>query len=145
MSPGIAGAATGRWNCFWRLGSTTTGFTVNDVDIHECIFSDMGYAYVSFGASLGIPCHDNVVSNIADIYSDTISTFQYRIQVTGNYNYLQQNRVANQVRALLLTAIRSAILWRQLGGSRWQFLFYRKPMLLACRALIAEAKQQQAH
>ncbi len=69
--------------------------------------------------------HDNVVANIADIYSDTISKFQYRIQVTGEYHYLQQQRVANQIRTLLLAAIRAATLWRQIGGNRWQLLFYR--------------------
>ncbi|WP_370978801.1 high frequency lysogenization protein HflD [Agaribacterium sp. ZY112] len=87
--------------------------------------------------------HDNVVSNIADIYSDTISTFQYRIQVTGNFNYLQQDRVANQVRSLLLAAVRSAMLWRQLGGSRWQLVLYRKAILDVCRELIKEAKQDR--
>ncbi|WP_239923489.1 high frequency lysogenization protein HflD [Agaribacterium haliotis] len=89
------------------------------------------------------PTHDNLVSNIADIYSDTISTFQYRIQVTGNYNYLQQDRVAAQVRALLFAAIRSAMLWRQLGGSRLQLFFYRKQLVAASRELIDEAKKQQ--
>ncbi len=86
--------------------------------------------------------HDNLISNIADIYSDTISKFQYRIQVTGNYHYLQQDRVANQVRTLLLAAIRSSMLWRQLGGSRWQFVFYRSHIIDNCRALIKEAKEQ---
>lgn len=86
------------------------------------------------------PAHDNTVSNIADIYSDTISKFQYRIQVTGNYNYLQQDRVANQVRTLLLAAIRASTLWRQIGGSRWQFIFHRAAILEACHELIREAK-----
>lgn len=75
--------------------------------------------------------HDNVIANIADVYSDTISKFQFRIQVVGEYHYLQQQRVANQVRTLLLCAIRAATLWRQVGGSRWQLLFYRRK-LRAC-------------
>jgi high frequency lysogenization protein len=70
--------------------------------------------------------HDNVVGNLGQIYSETISTFRFRIQVMGNYNYLQQTRIASQIRALLLAGIRSAILWRQLGGSRWQLLLQRK-------------------
>lgn len=72
--------------------------------------------------------HDNVIGNIADVYTDTLSKFPYRIQVTGEYSYLQQPRVANQVRVLLLAGIRSATLWRQLGGTRLHLLFYRKPM-----------------
>lgn len=87
--------------------------------------------------------HDNVIRNIADTYSDTISKFQYRIQVSGDYNYLQQDRVANQIRALLLAAIRAATLWRQLGGSRWQFLWHRDAIMQACHELIKEAKEAQ--
>lgn len=70
--------------------------------------------------------HDNVIANLGTLYSETISTFRFRIQVNGDYNYLQQQRIANQIRALLLAAIRSAILWRQVGGNRWQLLLNRK-------------------
>lgn len=69
--------------------------------------------------------HDNVIANIADLYSQTISTFSLRIQVKGEYNYLQQKRVADQVRTLLLAAIRSAILWHQNGGSVWRLILAR--------------------
>jgi len=84
--------------------------------------------------------HDNVVSNIADIYADTISKFQYRIQVTGEYNYLQQKRLAGQIRALLLAAIRAITLWRQIGGSRWQLLFYRARIIEANTQLLKECQ-----
>jgi high frequency lysogenization protein len=70
--------------------------------------------------------HDNVISNLGTLYTETLSTFRFRIQVNGDYNYLQQQRIANQIRALLLASVRSAILWRQVGGNRLQLLFYRK-------------------
>lgn len=70
--------------------------------------------------------HDNVIANLGTLYTETLSTFRFRIQVNGDYNYLQQQRIANQIRALLLAAVRSAILWRQVGGNRLQLLFYRK-------------------
>ena len=72
--------------------------------------------------------HDNVIGNLGQVYSETISTFRFRIQVMGDYNYLQQTRIASQIRALLLASIRSAMLWRQLGGNRWQFLLQRKAL-----------------
>ena len=84
--------------------------------------------------------HDNVVGNIADIYTDTISTLPYRIQVSGEYAYLQQPRVANQIRSLLLAAIRAATLWRQLGGSRWQLLFHRQKLVELCVSLQRDAQ-----
>lgn len=85
--------------------------------------------------------HDNVIGSVADIYTDTISTFTYRIQVTGEYNYLQQNRVASQVRVLLLAGIRAATLWRQAGGSRWQMLTSRRKIEAAAAELLREAKR----
>jgi high frequency lysogenization protein len=70
--------------------------------------------------------HDNVIANLGSLYSETLSTFKFRIQVNGDYNYLQQERIANQIRALLLAGIRSAMLWRQLGGNHMHLLFNRK-------------------
>jgi len=43
--------------------------------------------------------------------------------------YLQQSTNAARIRALLLAGIRSARLWRQLGGHRWQLLFSRRKLL----------------
>lgn len=91
------------------------------------------------------PSHDNLIANLADIYTQTISTFQFRIQVLGEYQYLQQNRVANQVRVLLFAAIRSATLWRQLGGSRWQLLLQRKHIVEHNQKLLDEAKRTTLH
>ncbi|GAB3107288.1 high frequency lysogenization protein HflD [Aestuariicella hydrocarbonica] len=72
--------------------------------------------------------HENVLSGLGGLYGDTISTFKFRIQVMGDFSYLQQTRVANQVRALLLAGIRSATLWRQVGGTRFQVVLQRKKL-----------------
>lgn len=87
--------------------------------------------------------HENVIANLASIYSDTISTFSFRIQVSGEYQYLQQKRVADQVRVLLLAAVRAATLWRQVGGSRWQLLLYRGRILAAAESLLQQIKQDR--
>ena len=85
--------------------------------------------------------HDNVIANIADIYSSTISTFSYRIQVKGEHNYLQQKRVADQIRTLLLAAIRAAILWRQNGGNPLNLLFSSGKLLAATEELLEQSKK----
>jgi high frequency lysogenization protein len=82
--------------------------------------------------------HENVLGNIADIYSDTISIFKFRIQVVGDYSYLQQNRVANQIRALLFAGIRAATLWRQVGGNRFRVIVNRKRLSSVADTLLAE-------
>lgn len=66
--------------------------------------------------------HENVIAGLASTYQDTISTFNMRIQVGGHARYLQIEHNAARIRALLLAGIRSATLWRQLGGHRWNFL-----------------------
>ena len=44
-------------------------------------------------------------------------------------SHLQVSSNAARIRALLLAGIRSARLWRQLGGSRWQMVFSRRRLL----------------
>ncbi len=73
--------------------------------------------------------HDNVIAACGSLYEDTISTFNRRIKVMGDITYLQQPSAAAQIRTLLLTGIRSAMLWYQLGGRRWQLIFKRKKLL----------------
>jgi high frequency lysogenization protein len=65
------------------------------------------------GASLGA---------VAAIYQDTISKFKYRIQVSGDMGHLQNPVHADKIRSLLFAGIRSAMLWRQVGGRRWHLL-----------------------
>lgn len=80
--------------------------------------------------------HENVIANLASIYTETISTLQPRIMVNGESEILSSNEHANKIRALLLSAIRSAVLWRQCGGSRWDMLFKRKKILETTEHLI---------
>jgi high frequency lysogenization protein len=70
--------------------------------------------------------HENVLANLADVYHNTVSTLQPRIMVNGEQVYLSRPDTVNKIRALLLAGIRSVILWKQCGGARWKFIFYRK-------------------
>ena len=89
--------------------------------------------------------HENVIAGLADIYSDTISTFNFRIQVMGEYQFLQQTRIANQIRTLLFSGVRSAILWRQLGGNRLKAIYQRTAILEIARSLQKEIQQRELH
>ncbi|MGD8514385.1 MAG: high frequency lysogenization protein HflD [Granulosicoccaceae bacterium] len=73
--------------------------------------------------------HENVIANLAGLYSDTISTLKPRILVNGDPTWLNDTQNVQKIRALLLAAIRSAVLWRQSGGTRLQLLFSRKKYL----------------
>jgi high frequency lysogenization protein len=79
------------------------------------------------------------------VYADTISTFRLRIQVSGNPSVLQREENAAKVRALLLAGIRSAVLWRQTGGRRWQLIFARKKVIRLAGELAEEANRSLYH
>jgi high frequency lysogenization protein len=70
-----------------------------------------------------------VVTSLASIYSDIVSPLAPRIQVAGNPDYLSQPATQRKVRALLLAGVRSAVMWRQMGGKRRNILFKRKQIL----------------
>jgi high frequency lysogenization protein len=67
--------------------------------------------------------HSSVIAKLAGIYVDTLGSFQYRIQVMGEEEHLQREDNANKVRAIFLAGVRSAILWRQIGGNRLKVIF----------------------
>lgn len=84
----------------------------------------------------GAETHSQVIENLAAIYSDTLSTFRFRIQVNGNPQYLQAAAIAAQIRTLLLAGVRASMLWQQLGGSRFHFLLKRRALLNAAKSLL---------
>ena len=81
--------------------------------------------------------HENTFAKLGQLYKDTISTLGPKIIVSGEQPYLSNDRNADKVRALLLAGIRSAVLWNQCGGSRWQFLFGRKAYINECEKILS--------
>jgi high frequency lysogenization protein len=75
-----------------------------------------------------------VIGRLGDLYADTISGLSPRVLVQGNPLQLARPEVVARIRALLLAAMRSAVLWRQLGGSYWDLLLRRRAIVQAARA-----------
>jgi high frequency lysogenization protein len=75
--------------------------------------------------------HPDVLASLGSLYADTVSNLRPRVLVQGNPHYLGQTTVVAEIRAVLLAALRSAVLWRQLGGSLWDFLLRRRDMVIA--------------
>jgi high frequency lysogenization protein len=80
------------------------------------------------------PTHPGVLAPIGQLYSSTLSTLKPRVLVQGNPHYLGQATVVSEVRATLMAAVRSAVLWRQRGGSLWDLALQRRRMLAAVEA-----------
>lgn len=83
--------------------------------------------------------HANVIARLGEIYTKTLSTLGSRIMVSGEPTLLAQQDKADAIRAILLAGIRSAVLWRQLGGSRLKLIFGRGRILGAVDTLRRQA------
>ena len=79
------------------------------------------------------PTHPTVLARLGELYAKELSPIGPRVLVQGNPVYLGQPDLVGEVRATLLAAIRAAVLWRQLGGSYWDFLFGRRALVQAAR------------
>ena len=84
--------------------------------------------------------HENVIANIADLYSRTISKLGPRIMVNGEQSHLETTAISNKIRTVLLSGIRSAVLWRQLGGRRWHVIFNRGNYLKIAKSFLKNSQ-----
>jgi high frequency lysogenization protein len=81
--------------------------------------------------------HPEILASLGNLYAQTVSHLRPRVLVRGNPHYLGQASVVAEIRAVLLAALRSAVLWRQLGGSMWDFLLRRREMVASIEAWLA--------
>jgi high frequency lysogenization protein len=72
--------------------------------------------------------HGNVIARLGDIYANSVSVLPLRVLVQGNPHQLQQEAIVAKIRACLLASVRSAVLWRQLRGSYWDFVLRRRAL-----------------
>lgn len=80
--------------------------------------------------------HPTIIARLADLYCSNLSGLKPRITVVGNPLYLQQPAKAQRVRALLLAAIRAAVMWHQLGGRRRHLLFRPRREVMIARGML---------
>ena len=83
--------------------------------------------------------HESVVSAAANCYQSSVSKLSFRIRVTGNPAHLQNPKVAEKVRAVLLYGLRCAILWRSCGGRRWHLMVMRHKLQSEAQQLLQVA------
>jgi len=79
---------------------------------------------------------DYKAERVASLYTETISQLSPRIVVNGKPQFLKIERVVNWVRSLLLSGLRSAVLWDQLGGGRMELMFGRRKLLEQAHELL---------
>lgn len=87
--------------------------------------------------------HPSVIANLADIYLYAICTLKCRIVIWGSQQALHQKENMEKIRAVFFAGVRSAVLWRQVGGSYWQLLLSRKKILAMAEKILTEIKCNQ--
>lgn len=75
------------------------------------------------------------IEALAELYQETLSRTAPRIKVSGKRDYLQNSTNTMRIRALLLAAVRAAVLWHQVGGRRWHLLLSRRKLVAGLQDL----------
>ena len=80
--------------------------------------------------------HAQIICSLASVYTDIVSPLAPKIQIAGNQQHLSLETNQHKVRALLLAGVRSAVLWRQMGGKRRHILFNKSQILKAAKQAV---------
>ncbi len=77
-----------------------------------------------------------VIALLAETYQDGVSPYSPQVMVEGERRYLARQDHAETIRALLLAALRSTVLWRQCGGPRFGLLLARRRLTREAQGLL---------
>jgi high frequency lysogenization protein len=81
--------------------------------------------------------HAAVQARLAELYCETLSHVRPRVIVHGNPVHLGNPRDVEHIRAMLLAAVRAAVLWHQVGGGQFRLLIRRREYGMLARGLLA--------
>ncbi len=84
--------------------------------------------------------HENISSALGSLYQQTISNIGPKIMINGEHDHLNNKNHSARIRAMLLAGIRSAVLWRQKGGTRWKLIFKRNEIKSTAEQMVAKSK-----
>jgi len=87
-----------------------------------------------FGAA-----HATVQARLAGLYVEILSPLRPHIMVHGNPLHLGNPQLVERIRALLLAAVRAAVLWRQVGGNQLRLLIRRREYAMLARGMLSRA------
>lgn len=110
----------------------------NELHARPSLFADIRHGIQRIAHQTEtVPYGDQaIVEQLASLYRETISGLTPRIVVEGEQGHLKNPANAARVRALLLSAIRAVVLWRQCGGTRWRLLTRRRKLIQVAQQLL---------
>ena len=102
------------------------GVLVKNMRKHPDIVNNLRNKLLAFNGEIKQENLSEHATFLSELYLETISKINPRIIVNGDNKYLKESDNASMIRALLLSAIRSYILWEQCGGSKFRIFIFRK-------------------
>lgn len=78
---------------------------------------------------------EHAPSVLDEVYQACVSPLRPRIMIQGQQEYLADAGNKALVRCFLMAALRSAVLWRQSGGTLWRMVLQRKQLAQALTEL----------
>lgn len=82
--------------------------------------------------------NEQLVEACSSAYQEHISIMRPQIIVQGEQANLQQAGVPEQIRTMLLAAMRSAVLWQQKGGGKFRMVWEQTRMKHAAKKLLSQ-------
>ncbi|QCI16253.1 lysogenization regulator HflD [Buchnera aphidicola (Artemisaphis artemisicola)] len=84
----------------------------------------------------------NILTNqLAKIYLEIISTLGSRILIKGTKIFLQDFQIQEKIRCLLLSGIRSIVLWKQFGGNYLKLIYFRYYIIKKAKKILFNLKK----
>ncbi|CUR53751.1 High frequency lysogenization protein HflD [Serratia symbiotica] len=81
---------------------------------------------------------DIIINELAKIYIDVISPIGPKIEIIGSASILRNSYMQAKIRSILLAGIRSAVLWKQVGGNRIQLIFSRHHLINQAKNILLD-------
>ena len=81
--------------------------------------------------------NEDLINACSDLYQQFISDLRPQIIVQGEQDFLQHEEVPAKIRAMLIAAFRSAVLWQQKGGTKFKVVWERTRMRNAATRLLS--------
>ncbi len=82
----------------------------------------------------------DIIKLYSNIYSGLISPNFPKLIIYGEESYLSRTEFQVMIRALLLSGIRAAMLWHQVGGKRYSLMFRYKDIIECARQTISKCQ-----
>lgn len=97
------------------------------------LFNQFGTSVEQLSAYSG----EQFIGECSKVYQNFVSPLKPQIIVHGEEEHLKVDGVPEQIRAMLLAAVRSSVLWQQKGGGRFRLIWERTRMQNSARAMLA--------